>query len=110
MSLVSGQWSVAKRIKGIGLDDFELRIADFGFRKAPMSLPPQESLLPFETMSQFTEPVIPESVAGGYPESSKSSMTPLAVWFPAFAGTLSGSRLASRFAGLGRDDELRPSL
>jgi len=34
-------------------------------------------------------------------------MTSFDVWFPAFAGTLSGSRLASRFAGLGRDDYLR---
>ena len=36
-------------------------------------------------------------------------MTSFGVWFPAFAGTLSGSRLASAAAGLGRDDELRHS-
>ena len=37
-------------------------------------------------------------------------MTSFGVWFPAFAGTLSGSRLASAAGGLGRDDELRHSL
>jgi len=37
-------------------------------------------------------------------------MTSFGVWFPAFAGTLSGSRLASTAAGLGRDDQLRPRL
>jgi len=40
-------------------------------------------------------------------ESSKGSTTSSGVWCLAFAGTLSGSRLASRFAGLGRDDRLR---
>jgi hypothetical protein len=35
---------------------------------------------------------------------------PFGTWFPAFAGTLSGSRLASAAAGLGRDDELPESL
>ena len=71
-----------------------------------MHLTPQKSPLPLETMSQFAEPVIPdESAKGGRdPESSESSMTSFGVWFPAFAGTLSGSRLASRFTGLGRDD------
>jgi len=34
-------------------------------------------------------------------------MTSFGVWFPAFAGTLSGSRLASAAGGLGRDDEFR---
>ena len=73
-----------------------------------MHLTPQQSLLPLETMSQFAEPVIPDESAKGRrdPESSESSMTSFDVWFPAFAGTLSGSRLASRFAGLGRDDDL----
>jgi len=49
-----------------------------------------------ETMSQ---PVIPDEAAEGErdPESSKSS----------YDQVISGSRLASRFAGLGRDDELR---
>ncbi len=77
-----------------------------------MHLTPRKSPLPLETMSQFAEPVIPdESASGGRdPESSESSMTSFGVWFPAFAGTLSGSRLASRFAGLGRDDESRHSL
>jgi hypothetical protein len=58
-------------------------------------------------MSQFTEPVIPDErrFAGRDPESSEGSTTSFGVWFPAFAGTLSGSRLASRFAGFGRDDE-----
>ena len=37
-------------------------------------------------------------------------MTSFGVWFPAFAGTLTGSRLASRFARLGRDEDLRHSL
>ncbi|MDH3558641.1 MAG: hypothetical protein OES18_22580 [Deltaproteobacteria bacterium] len=32
-----------------------------------MHLTPQQSLLPLETMSQFAEPVIPESADGGYP-------------------------------------------
>ena len=90
-----------------------------------MHLTPQKSPLPLETMSQFAEPVIPdESTQGGRDpwfdrlttlsevegESSEISMTSFDVWFPAFAGTLSGSRLAFRFAGLGRDDELRHSL
>jgi len=35
--------------------------------KTPMHLTPQQSLLPLETMSQFAEPVIPESADGGYP-------------------------------------------
>jgi hypothetical protein len=75
-------------------------------------------------MSQFAEPVIPdESAYGGQDpwfdrlttlskvegESSEISMTSFDVWFPAFAGTLSGSRLASASGGLGRDDELRHS-
>jgi hypothetical protein len=60
---------------------------------------------------RFAEPVIPDEAAygGRDPESSESSMTSFGVWFPAFAGTLSGSRLASAAAGLGRDDELRHS-
>ena len=63
-------------------------------------------------MSQFAEPVIPDELrfAEQDPESSECSMTSFDVWFPAFAGTLSGSRLASRFTGLGRDDELQHSL
>ena len=62
-------------------------------------------------MSQFAEPVIPdESAPGGRdPESSERSITSFGVWFPAFAGTLSGSRLASTAGGLGRDDVLRHS-
>ena len=47
-----------------------------------------------------------DRLGGRDPESSGSSMTSFAFWVPGFAGTLSGSRLASRFAGLGRDDEL----
>jgi hypothetical protein len=60
---------------------------------------------------RIAEPVIPDELrfAGRDPESSESSMTSFGVWFPAFAGTLSGSRLASG-GGLGRDDELRHSL
>ena len=63
-------------------------------------------------MSRFAEPVIPDErrFAGRDPESSESSMTSFDVWFPAFAGTLSGSRLASAGGGLGRDDELQHSL
>jgi len=63
-------------------------------------------------MSQFAEPVIPDErrLAVRDPESSEGSMTSFGVWFPAFAGTLSGSRLASAASGLGRDDELRRSL
>jgi hypothetical protein len=63
-------------------------------------------------MSQFAAPVIPDErrFAVRDPESSESSMTSFGVWFPAFAGTLSGSRLASAAGGLGRDDELRHSL
>ena len=76
-------------------------------------------------MSQFGKSVIPdESASGGRDpwfdrlttlsevegESSKGSTTSFGVWFPAFAGTLSGSRLASAPGGLGRDDELRHSL
>jgi len=63
-------------------------------------------------MSQFAEPVIPDELrfAEQDPESSESSMASFDVWFPAFAGTLSGSRLASASGGLGRDDELRRSL
>ncbi len=30
------------------------------YRKTPINLAPQKSLLPLETMSQFAEPVIPE--------------------------------------------------
>jgi len=30
------------------------------YRKTPINLAPQKSLLPLETMSQFTEPVIPD--------------------------------------------------
>jgi hypothetical protein len=77
-----------------------------------MHLTPQKSPLPLETMSQFTEPVIPDErrFAGRDPESSESSITSFDIWFPAFAGTLSGSRLASAAGGLGRDDELRHSL
>jgi hypothetical protein len=62
-------------------------------------------------MSQFPEPVIPDErrFAGRDPESSEGSMTSFGVWFPAFAGTLSGSRLASAACGLGRDD-VRHSL
>jgi len=54
--VVSGPLSVAKRINGIGLDDC-------GLRKAPMNLPLQKSLLPFDTMSQFAEPAIPDESA-----------------------------------------------
>jgi len=62
-------------------------------------------------MSQFAEPVIPDELrfAEQDPESSEISMTSFDVWFHAFAGTLSGSRLASHVAGVGRDDELRHS-
>jgi hypothetical protein len=64
--------------------------------------------LPPKTVSQSTEPVIPDErrFAGRDPESSESSTTSFGFWFPAFAGTLSGSRLASAAGGLGRDDEL----
>ncbi len=77
-----------------------------------MHLTPRKPPLPLETMSQFTEPVIPDErrFAGRDPESSENSITSFGVWFPAFAGTLSGSRLASAAGGLGRDDELRHSL
>ena len=63
-------------------------------------------------MSHFAEPVIPDELrfVERDPESSECSMTSFGVWFPAFAGTLSGSRLASAPGGLGRDDELRYSL
>jgi hypothetical protein len=80
---------------------------------------------PLGTMSQSAERVIPDErrFAGRDPcfdrpfdritvlskvegESSECSMTSFGVWFPAFAGTLSGSRLASAADGLGRDDEL----
>ena len=63
-------------------------------------------------MSRFAEPVIPDErrFAGRDPESSEISMTSFGFWFPAFAGTLSGSRLASAAGGLGRDDELQHSL
>ncbi len=52
--------------------------------------------------SLFAEPVIPDELrfAERDPESSESSMTSFGVWFPAFAGTLSGSRLASAPADL----------
>jgi hypothetical protein len=75
-------------------------------RKTTTYLAPQESLLPLDTMSQFAAPVIPEFAAGGCPESRKPTMTSFGVWFPAFPGTLSGSRLASAGGGLGRDDVL----
>jgi hypothetical protein len=63
-------------------------------------------------MSQFADPVIPDErrFAARDPESSDCSMTSFGVWFPAFAGTLSGSRLASAAGGLGRDDEVRHGL
>jgi hypothetical protein len=76
-------------------------------------------------MSQFAEHVIPDKrrFAGRDPcfdrpfdritvlskvegESSECSMASFGVWLPAFARTLSGSRLASAVGGLGRDDEL----
>jgi hypothetical protein len=59
-------------------------------------------------MSQFAETVIPDEIrfAGRDPESSVGSMTSFGAWFPAFAGTLSESRLASAAGGLVRDDEL----
>ena len=72
-------------------------------------------------MSQFAEHVIPDErrFVGRDPwfdrlttlsevegESSECSMTSFGVWFPAFARTWSGSRLASAVGGLGRDDEL----
>ncbi len=60
--------------------------------------------------SASAKSVIPESAAGGYPESSESSTTSFGVWFPAFAGTLSGSRLSPAAGGLGRDDRLRNIL
>ena|GEM_PF-3129542 len=46
----------------------------FAIRKTPINLAPQESPLPLETMSQFTEPVIPDErrFAGRDPESSES--------------------------------------
>ncbi len=49
-------------------------------------------------MSQFAEPVIPDESA--YADEIRN---PLKVQYNQI---LSGSRLASRFAGLGRDDEL----
>jgi len=57
---------------------------------------------------QFAEPVIPDELrfAERDPESSERSIASFDVWFPAFAGTLSGSRLASAVGGLGRDDVL----
>ncbi len=77
-----------------------------------MHLTPRKPPLPLETMSQFTEPVIPDErrFAGRDPESSENSIKSFGAWFPAFAGTLSGSRLASAAGGLGRDDALRHSL
>jgi hypothetical protein len=74
-----------------------------------INLAPQESLVPLGSLSQFAEHVIPEFAAGGCPESRKPTTTSFGAWFPTFRGTLSGSRLASRFARLGRDDALRHS-
>jgi hypothetical protein len=46
------------------------------YRKTPIHLTPQESLLPSETMSQFAAPVIPDErrFAVRDPESSESSI------------------------------------
>ncbi len=76
-----------------------------------MHLTPRKPPLPLETMSQFTEPVIPDErrFAGRDPESSENSIKSFGAWFPAFAGTLSGSRLASAVGGLGRADAWRHS-
>ena len=83
----------------------------FRISDTTINLAPQESLLPLDTMSQFAEPVIPDELrfAEREPESSERSITSFGVWFPAFAGKLSGSRLASAVGGLGRDDVLRHS-
>jgi hypothetical protein len=48
------------RAQGTRLNDFELRISNCEITKTPINLAPQESLLPLETRSQFSEPVIPE--------------------------------------------------
>jgi hypothetical protein len=61
-------------------------------------------------MPQVDEPVVPDefAMAGEIRNPVKVPMMSFGLWFPAFAGTLSGSLLASRFAGLGRNDELLP--
>jgi hypothetical protein len=50
----------------------DLRFRQIGIMETVMHLTPRKSPLPLETMSQFTEPVIPdESASGGRdPESS----------------------------------------
>ena len=90
-----------------------LRIADFGLKdlfsdeSARLNYP----IYNCWKISRISKIVMPdESACDGWdPVSSESSMTSFGVWFPAFTGTLSGSRLASAAAGLGRDDELRYS-
>ena len=62
----------------------------------PMYLTPQKSLVPSETMSHSTEPVIPDESA-----CADEIRNPAKVQYHL---VLSGSRLASRLAGLGRDD------
>ena len=64
----------------------------------PIKLAPQESDLPLATMSHLEESVIPDEsdLAGEIRNPVKAQYNEI----------LSGSRLASRVSGLGRDDKL----
>jgi hypothetical protein len=77
----------------------------FAWAKSP-STTTKTSSPPGNYVTIRRKTVIPDErrFAGRDPESSECSMTSFGVWFPAFAGTLSGSRLASAAGGLGRDD------
>jgi hypothetical protein len=101
-----GRWQLEPQNVDQGIMSIE---QEFGV--PPLNIVPQESPLPLETKSQSADPVIPDEhrLAGRDPESSAWPMMSAGFWFPAFAGTLSGSRLAPRSAGLGRDDELSHS-
>jgi hypothetical protein len=65
-------------------------------------LTPQRSVVPSETISQPADPVIPDESA-----QADEIRNPAKVQYNQ---VFSGSRLASRLAGLGRDDELPHSL
>jgi hypothetical protein len=83
--------------------------------KTPIHSAPQKSPLPLETMSQFAEPVIPDErrLAGRDPWFDMFTTLSVVEGNPAkiqYNRILSGSRPASRFARLGRDDDLRNSL
>jgi hypothetical protein len=72
------------------------------FRKNVYARNSERTPLPLPTMTQFAEPVIPDESA-----LVDEIRKPVRIQYNQI---ISRSRLASRFAGLGRDDESRNSL